>query len=336
MLTSRSDVRVPASARDLPVFETMLPEQCEAVLSRNNVGRIAFALHDRVNIVPINYVYLDGWVYGRTAAAGTLRDILRNRWIAFEVDEHQDLFEWRSVIVRGPLYLIQPDATAGVRSIYQTAVSAMRGLMSAALTPADPVPYRDQLFRIRAADVSGRSSTPIGGKPPVHGKTTRGIADTAFADADSELLDAAKAAVKGLDNTAAANLHLEAFDGVLVVSGIVETAVDREAVESALLQLPQVVALVQELETEFPSAVEPSAAELARAVREQMLIEPSLVGSTIKCVVEHRWLRLEGMADSLATREQIARRVRQVKGSRGVINRIRIFDPSSVQLLDTG
>jgi nitroimidazol reductase NimA-like FMN-containing flavoprotein (pyridoxamine 5'-phosphate oxidase superfamily)/osmotically-inducible protein OsmY len=308
----------------------MLPAECEAVLSRNNVGRIAFALHDRVNIVPINYVYSDGWVYGRTAAAGKLRDILRNRRIAFEVDEHVDMFEWRSVIVRGPLYLIQPDTTQRARSIYKTALAAMRRLMPAALTTADPVPYRDQLFRIRAADVSGRSSTPVGGTQPVHAKSG-GIAETAFADADAELLDTAKNAIKTLRITSSPSLHLEAFDGVLAVSGTVETARDRQTVEAALLQVPDVVALVQELETEFPSTMEPSPAELARGVREQMLRPPSLVGSGIKVVVEHGWLRLEGIAPSLGVWDDVIRRVRQVKGSRGVIDRLRLVDNAAAQ-----
>ena len=62
-----------APAAAAPLFKTLSREECESVLLRNNVGRIAFALHDRVSILPIHYVFLNGWVYGRTAAAGKLR-----------------------------------------------------------------------------------------------------------------------------------------------------------------------------------------------------------------------------------------------------------------------
>jgi nitroimidazol reductase NimA-like FMN-containing flavoprotein (pyridoxamine 5'-phosphate oxidase superfamily) len=102
--------RRASPSEDVPVFTELGRKACEAILSRNSVGRIAFALHDRVSIVPIHYVYSSGWIYGRTAAAGKLREILRNRRIAFEVDEHTQVFEWRSVVVRGPLYLISPGA----------------------------------------------------------------------------------------------------------------------------------------------------------------------------------------------------------------------------------
>ena len=137
---------------------------CEAILARNNVGRIAFALQDRVSVLPVHYVYESGWIYGRTAAGGKLRELLRNRRIAFEVDEHSQLFEWRSVVVRGPLYLIEPGTLPSDRRTYAKAVSLIRRLLPTALTESDPVPFRDQLFRIRAVEISGRSSEPGGGR----------------------------------------------------------------------------------------------------------------------------------------------------------------------------
>jgi len=323
MLATRTGFRDPQSSPDVPLFQTMLPAECEAVLSRNNVGRIAFALHDRVNIVPINYVYRDGWVFGRTSSARKLRDILRNRRIAFEVDEHSDVFEWRSVIVRGPLYLIQPDATQRPRSVYQTALSAIRQLTPAALTTADPIPYRDQLFRIKAADVSGRSSQPSGGTMSAGAKPAA-ILETAQPDADARLLADAKMAVTELEIADASNINLEAFDGVLVLSGTVENARDKQEIEAALLGVPAVDALVQELETEFPSRKESLPAELARAAHDQLLLAPSLASLGIKVVVENGWLRLEGAVASDAVRNDVLRRVRRLEGSRGVIDRLRI------------
>ena len=130
-----SSVARPAAA---PQFKTLSRDECESVLLRNNVGRIAFSLHDRVSILPIHYVFQNGWIYGRTASAGKLGQILRNRRIAFEVDEHSQLFDWRSVIVRGAFYLIQPDKTQHPSSVYRTAVAAIRQLLPDALTESDP------------------------------------------------------------------------------------------------------------------------------------------------------------------------------------------------------
>ena len=109
-----------------PQFKTLSRDECESVLLRNNVGRIAFALHERVSVLPIHYVFQNGWIYGRTASAGKLREILRNRRIAFEVDEHNQLFDWRSVVVHGPFYLIQPDTNQHPLSVYRTAIAAIR------------------------------------------------------------------------------------------------------------------------------------------------------------------------------------------------------------------
>jgi hypothetical protein len=68
---------------DAPLFAVLDHfEDCEAILARNTVGRLAFALQDRVT----------------------------------------------------------------------------------GLTDSDPVPFRDQLFRIRAVEISGRSSEPSGGR----------------------------------------------------------------------------------------------------------------------------------------------------------------------------
>lgn len=330
MLAASSAQTVPSSPRDVPLFKTLSREECEAVLSRNSVGRIAFALHDRVNIVPIHYVYLDGWVYGRTASAGKLRDILRNRRIALEVDEHRQLFEWRSVIVRGPLYVVQSDGTQRARAIYRTALSAMRRLLPESLTELDPVPFRDQLFRIRATEVSGRASAPNGGAKTIPASPDD-VVDMAHPDIDAELLEQTQNAIAQLSMPESANVRVEALDGVVVLSGTVETADDRHAIESAVLEVPTVLALVQELETVFPSRLDPSPVELARAAFAQLLQPPSLVGFGIKLVVEHGWLRLEGAPVARRIRDEVVRRLRQVKGSRGVIDKLHVVDSSATQ-----
>ena len=71
MLAATPVFPVPESPQDLPLFKALSFAESEAVLHRNNVGRLAFALHDRVDVVPIHYVYLNGWIYGRTAPAGS-------------------------------------------------------------------------------------------------------------------------------------------------------------------------------------------------------------------------------------------------------------------------
>ena len=165
-----------ASIGDAPLLAVLArSRECEDILARNNVGRIAFALQDRVSIIPVNYVYADGCIYGRTAAGGKLREILRNRRIAFEVDEHTQLFEWRSVVVRGPLYLLDPSTDPSEERIYSKAVRTIQRLASSALTEFDPTFCRDQLFIIRVVQISSRSSQPAGGKQSSRERSSRPI-----------------------------------------------------------------------------------------------------------------------------------------------------------------
>jgi uncharacterized protein len=312
---------------DAPLFAVIDRfEESEKILARNTVGRLAFALQDRVSVLPVHYVYEDGWIYGRTSAGGKLREILRNRRIAFEVDEHTQMFEWRSVVVRGPLYLLDPGTLPADRRIYSKAVSLIRRLVPTALTDSDPVPFRDQLFRIRAVEISGRSSQPSGGRKlalraenPVH--------DTGEAEADLVLRQHVECALAKLALSPRSQVRVDAFDGVVALTGAVETAADRSAVEAAVLTVPAVRALVQQLETGCPSRQQPTPAEIAREAIEELHQSPGIEDPAIKVVVEHGWLRLEGIAKSAKLREDAVRLLRGVKGSRGVIDRLRVVGP---------
>ena len=49
-----------------PHFRELTREESLALLARNQVGRLAFAHRDRIDIEPLHYRLADGWLYGRT------------------------------------------------------------------------------------------------------------------------------------------------------------------------------------------------------------------------------------------------------------------------------
>ena len=318
------------TADDAPLFSVLGRKACEAILARNSVGRIAFSLHDSVRIIPIHYAYASGWIYGRTAAAGKLQEILRNRRIAFEVDERPQHFEWRSVVASGPLYLIEPGTTPSDRRVHTKAVSLIRQLVPSALTGSDPVPFRDQLFRIRVAEISGRESGPTGGRR-VFSKSEKATPDTGEADSDAILCQRVESALTKVSLSPGSQIHVDAFDGVIALTGTAEDATERSAIEGAVLGVPDVQAVVQELETVFPSQQQPTPAEVAREAVRQLRLSPRVSDAGIKVVAEHGWLRLEGVANSRRTRDEVVRRLRSVKGSRGVIDRLRVMGAATVE-----
>ncbi len=143
-----------------PTFRELDEKECTALLAAHHVGRIAFSYHDRVDIEPIHYVWSDGWIYGRTSEGTKLRALARNRWVAFEIDEVDALFDWRSVVLKGALYLLTPNGEGPLNGEWEHAVSLLRRSVPEAFTAEDPTPGRAMVFRIHADKVTGRAATP--------------------------------------------------------------------------------------------------------------------------------------------------------------------------------
>jgi nitroimidazol reductase NimA-like FMN-containing flavoprotein (pyridoxamine 5'-phosphate oxidase superfamily) len=149
----------PASGRssaDAPVFRELSKPECHAFLAARSVGRLAFTLHDRVDIQPINYVSDGDWIFGRTGKGAKLSTLLHHPWCAFEVDDVHELFEWTSVIVKGTFSILDP--RVGSLHTYQRADHLLRTLVPGTFTPHDPVPQRDILFGIFANEMTGRTA----------------------------------------------------------------------------------------------------------------------------------------------------------------------------------
>lgn len=138
-----------------PNIRSLTGTECEALLSRNWIGRIAFAFHDRVDIEPIHFVYDAPWIFGRTSAGAKVLTLQHNQWCAFEADEVHGLFDWESVVVKGPF---TPRHVPTDGWDLDQAVVALRRLIPATFTPDDPAPHRDVVFGIHASEITGRES----------------------------------------------------------------------------------------------------------------------------------------------------------------------------------
>jgi Predicted flavin-nucleotide-binding protein len=140
-----------------PQFRELNDSESRAVLAHHHVGRLAFTLHEHVDVEPISYVLVGDWLYCRTSPGTKLLTLAHNPWVAFEVDEIDGPFDWRSVVVRGTAYFLRPDVR-GDRS-YDDAVEHLRSIDPRALTHDDLAPHRTILFRIHVNDLSGRAAS---------------------------------------------------------------------------------------------------------------------------------------------------------------------------------
>jgi uncharacterized protein len=145
-----------------PEFFELSRDDALALLARHHVGRLAFTFHDRVDIEPISYVLADGYLWGRTSPGTKLTTVRHHPWVAFEVDEIEGPFDWRSVVVRGTLYFLADEGSERARESYARAVELIRGMDASALTAADRTPERVVLFRIFADDITARGARSTG------------------------------------------------------------------------------------------------------------------------------------------------------------------------------
>ena len=146
----------PATA---PLFRELERDEIEKILARNNLGRLGYAIGNRVEVQPVNYVYADGWLYGRTSYGEKYEVLAENqyRWwpVVFEVDEVEDIFNWRSVLVHGGFYVIDESE----QELWHEAVHVLRTLVPDTFEVDDPFAFRTVVFRISAQEMTGRASS---------------------------------------------------------------------------------------------------------------------------------------------------------------------------------
>jgi uncharacterized protein len=141
-----------------PTFRDMDAKAVNALLASNRVGRIAYSFHDRVDIEPISYVFADGAIYMRTSAGSKLAALAHAPWVAFEVDEVDGPFEWRSVVAHGTVYVLDDTGSTEARASYRHAVGRLRELAPYALTDDDPTPERRVVLKLFLSEVVGREA----------------------------------------------------------------------------------------------------------------------------------------------------------------------------------
>lgn len=135
-------------------FRDLSERECRELLARNHVGRIAYQIKGYVNIVPLGYVYHGDWLACRTQEGSKVSVLRQSPYVAFEVDEVEGLFDWKSVVVQGSWY--EEDRPTSGR---EETLAAIRAVAPEVLTADDPTPFRDILFRIHIREITGRAAT---------------------------------------------------------------------------------------------------------------------------------------------------------------------------------
>ena len=141
-----------------PIFSILSGAECDAVLSRNHIGRLAFINGGRVDIEPVSYVAAGSWLFMRSAEGAKLEALAHTPYVAFEVDEAKSAFDWQSVVVRGTIYWMADDGRYVDHSTLDRAVQALRSFQPHALLDEDPTPFRRTIYGLHIDLMTGRKA----------------------------------------------------------------------------------------------------------------------------------------------------------------------------------
>jgi nitroimidazol reductase NimA-like FMN-containing flavoprotein (pyridoxamine 5'-phosphate oxidase superfamily) len=139
-----------------PEFFIMTVADCARVLKRNRVGRLAFRNVRSVDIEPVGYIAAGKWLFMRSAYGSKLEAITHHPFVAFEVDEIDGPFDWRSVVVHGTIYLLPATGAPIEEREFRRAVAALKRAMPGAFTADDPAPERQTVYGLHIDRVDGR------------------------------------------------------------------------------------------------------------------------------------------------------------------------------------
>lgn len=139
-------------------------QEVERLMKEQVVGRIACQSKGEIYLVPINYVYRDGCVYGHSGEGKKIRMMRENPKVCFEVDEIRSIFQWKSVIAKGTYEEIsdveeKQQAMQGIIHRIMPLVTKPDGHPSHGITEKDSdvgTSVELVVYRIRLEEVTGR------------------------------------------------------------------------------------------------------------------------------------------------------------------------------------
>jgi nitroimidazol reductase NimA-like FMN-containing flavoprotein (pyridoxamine 5'-phosphate oxidase superfamily) len=130
--------------------------EIESSLRDNVIGRIGCHAYGQTYVVPITYAYDGTYVYAHTTVGMKLHMMRDNPHLCFEVDQMDDLANWRSVIAWGTFEELRgPVAQTAMQLLIDRIESRLSGPPGASVHP-NSTTERVVVFRIKLELKTGR------------------------------------------------------------------------------------------------------------------------------------------------------------------------------------
>ena len=147
------------------IIYDMPTEECQKVLHRESFGRLACARKNQPYVVPIDFAYRNGYIYGFATLGQKIEWMRDNPCVCVEIDEVTTRDRWFSVIVTGSYEELPdtPELEGEVLAAYELIRKRalwwqpgyVSGLHRNRLQPPTPV-----FYRIRVEEVTGHRAFP--------------------------------------------------------------------------------------------------------------------------------------------------------------------------------
>jgi osmotically-inducible protein OsmY len=141
---------------------------------------------------------------------------------------------------------------------------------------------------------------------------------------DSQLQSTVLAELNWEPSLVAGRIGVTVNEGVVTLSGHVESYVHKHAAEEAARRVKGVLAVADEIVVDLPAGTMRSDADIAAAVVERLAWDSSIVEESVKATVVDGWVTLTGRVDRHYQSEAAVNNVRNLRGVTGVTNEITI------------
>ncbi len=124
-------------------------------------------------------------------------------------------------------------------------------------------------------------------------------------------------------------------DGIVTLTGWVDSFTKKWAAEEAALRVPGAKAVANDIEVRLPFESERTDADIAAAARQALEWDAAIPSDAVKVTVSKGWVTLEGEVEWQYQKEDAERVVRRLTGVRGVTNLITVkphIQPSPSEL----
>ncbi|MEP6829530.1 MAG: BON domain-containing protein [Rhizomicrobium sp.] len=141
---------------------------------------------------------------------------------------------------------------------------------------------------------------------------------------DRELQRAVLAELGWDPSVTASRLGVGANDGVVTLTGKVESYAQKHAAELAARRVKGVLAIAQEIQVEIPFEHQRGDREIAAAILERLVWDASIPKDAVHVMVEKGWVTLSGQVDRHYQSKAAEQDVRPLLGVTGLSNMIAI------------